>query len=142
MALSDWQAQLGGVTVGAGTDYPLEGPITGLGVPQPRTSDLPKGDSAGAFGGRDIPATRTIGIAVVALGDTPADAWDLAAALCAAWAPTSMDTTLDIGLPGMGTVRWTGRPRGAELDLQYLPQSTARVRLTFEALVPDGVDVP
>lgn len=141
MALTDWQAQLGGVTVGDGTDYILDGPITGLGVPAPRTSDLERADTAGVFGGRDIPKTRLIGIAVSVAADSPAVAWELVDVLCAAWAPTSTDTTLDIRLPGMGTRRWTGRPRGVDLDLDLLPQGAARARLTFEALNPNGATV-
>ena len=137
----DWQAELGGVTIGAGTDYDLEGPITGLGVPAPRTSDLDRGDQPGVFGGRDVPKVRTIGIAVAINGDDPAGAWDLVDALCAAWATTSTDTTLDIRLPGMGTVRWTGRPRGVDLDLELLPYGSARARLVFDALDPDGAPV-
>lgn len=141
MALTDWQAQLGAVVVGAGTDYPFDGPITGLGVPSPRTSDLDKGDAPGVFGGRDVKPKRTIGLSVTALGDDAAAVWDLVDTLCAAWEPTSTDTTLDICLPGMGVVQWTGRPRGVDVDLQFLAEGTIRVRLTFDALDPDGVPV-
>ena len=58
--------------------------------------------------------------------------------LNAAWAPTSTDTSLDICLPGTGTIRYTGRPRGVDLDLTDLGFGSARVRLVFDALDPDG----
>lgn len=140
MTLSNWQAELGSVTVGADTDYVLDGPITGLGVPAPRTSDLDL-PTGGTLGGRDLPARRTIGIPVAVNGADAADVMDLVDTLCAAWAPTSSDTTLDICLPGMGAVRWTGRPRGVDLDLTELHAGAARARLLFDALNPDGSPV-
>jgi len=137
MALSEWQAELGGVTVGYDTDYVFDGPITGLGVPAPRTSDLEL-PTGGVLGGRDLKAHRTIGLAVSIVGTDAADVMDSADALCAAWAPTSTDTYLDICLPGTGTVRYTGRPRGVDLDLTDLFTGAARARLVFDALDPDG----
>lgn len=141
MALSEWQAQVGSFVVGAGTAYPFDGPITGLGVPSPRTSDLDKGDQPGVFGGRDVPSKRTIGLSVAVLGADAAAVMDSIDTLNAAWAPTSTDTNLDICLPGMGTRTWTGRPRGVDLDLTYLAYGAARARLTFDALDPDGAPV-
>lgn len=138
MTLSNWQAQLGDLVVGAGTDYVLDGPITGLGVPAPRTSDLDL-PTGGTVGGRDLPTKRTIGIAVSMVGDTSDEVMASVAALNTAWAPTSADdVTLDICLPGWGTVRWTGRPRGVDLDLTDLQAGAARARLVFDALNPDG----
>jgi hypothetical protein len=137
MPLAEWSAQLGSVVVGAGTVYVLDGPITGLGVPAPRTSDLDL-PTGGTLGGRDLPARRTIAIPVSILRATPADVMDSVDALNAAWAPTSTDTDLDICLPGWGTVRFTGRPRGLDLDLTDLQAGAARARLTFDALDPDG----
>lgn len=137
MPLTEWQAQLGSLVVGAGTVYVLDGPITGLGVPAPRTSDLDL-PTGGTYGGRDLPTLRTIGIPVSILRDSPAAAMESVEALNAAWAPTSTDTTLDICLPGTGTIRYTGRPRGAALDLADLHCGSAQVRLVFDALDPDG----
>ena len=138
MSLSEWQAQLGSLVVGAGTVYVLDGPITGLGVPAPRSSDLDL-PTGGTLGGRDLPAKKTIGIPVSVVGDAPADVMDSVGDLMAAWATTSTDTYLDICLPGWGTVRYTGRPRGVDLDLADLQAGAARVRLLFEALDPTGV---
>lgn len=140
MALSEYQAQIGAVVVGADTDYILDGPITGLGVPGPRTADLDL-PTGGTVGGRDLPSKRVIGIPVSIVGDSPADVMTAADVLCAAWAPTSTDTYLDICLPGWGTVRWTGRPRGVDLDLEMLPFGAARARLLFEALDSAGASV-
>lgn len=137
MATSEWQAELGGVTVGNGTIYQFEGPITGLGVPSPRISDLDL-PTGGTVGGRDIAAKRTIGLAIYVLGDDASDVMTAVAALNAAWAPTSTDVDLEINLPGMGAVIWTGRPRGVDLDLALLPYGVARARLVFDALDPDG----
>lgn len=137
MALTEWQAQLGSLIVGAGTDYIFDGPITGLGVPTPRSSDLDL-PTGGTLGGRDLPDRRALGLPVSILGDDPADVMDSVAALNTAWAPTSTDTYLDICLPGAGVVRYTGRPRGVDLDLSDLHTGAARARLVFDALDPDG----
>lgn len=137
MSLTEWSAQLGSLTVGDGTDYVLDGPITGLGVPAPRTSDLDL-PTGGTLGGRDLPSRRTIGIPVSIVGDSAADVMGSVDDLNAAWAPTSTDTYLDICLPGWGTVRYTGRPRGVDLDLTDLHTGAARARLIFDALDPDG----
>lgn len=137
MALAEWSAQLGSLVVGAGTAYTFDGPITGLGVPAPRTSDLDL-PTGGTLGGRDLPAPRSIGIPVSILGDDAAAVMDSVDSLNTAWAPTSTDTYLDICLPGMGTIRYTGRPRGVDLDLTDLFTGAARARLIFDALDPDG----
>lgn len=137
MTISEWQAQLGSLTLGSGTAYILDGPITGLGVPAPRTSDLDL-PTGGTLGGRDLPSRRTIGIPISIFGATPADVMDSIETLNSAWAPTSTDTHLDISLPGTGTIRYTGRPRGVDLDLDDLHTGAARARLIFDALDPDG----
>jgi hypothetical protein len=134
--LSEWSAQLGSLVVGAGTAYVFDGPITGLGVPAPRTSDLDL-PTGGTVGGRDLPSPRSIGIPVSVLADTPAAAMTAVDVLLTAWAPTSTDTYLDLCLPGWGTVRYTGRPRGVDLDLSDLQAGNARARLMFDALDPD-----
>jgi hypothetical protein len=139
MPLTSWQAQLGSLVVGAGTAYVFDGPITGLGVPAPRTSDLDL-PTGGTMGGRDLPTRRTIGIPVSIVAADPDAVMDAVDALNAAWAPTSTDTYLDICLPGR-TVRYTGRPRGVDLDLTDLFTGAARARLVFDALDPDGVSV-
>lgn len=137
MTLVEWSAQLGSLVVGAGTAYTFDGPITGLGVPSPRTSDLEL-PTGGTLGGRDLPSRRTIGLAVSILAVDAATVMDAVDTLNAAWAPTSTDTYLDICLPGWGTVRYTGRPRGVDLDLTDLFTGAARARLVFDALDPDG----
>lgn len=145
MPLSDWQASLGGddplITIGEGTDYLWEGPIAGLGTPAPRVSDLDL-PTGGILGGRDLPNSRTFSLAVIILGDDAADAMTKTIALTDAWLPSSTDQAFDIRLPGMGTLRWTGRPRGADVDLTDLPLAfTVRARLVFEAFSPAGVAV-
>lgn len=133
--MDDYQAELNGLTLGEGTQYLFEG-ITGLGVPAPRTSDLDL-PTGGTLGGRDLPAVRRIGLAVVLVpGDT--DLMELVADLNDAWAPASDDTTLSIQLPGMDLTAWTGRPRGVDLDLSGISFGWARARLVFDALDPDG----
>jgi hypothetical protein len=140
MPLSDYQAVLNGLTIGAGTTYEFEGPVDGLGVPAPRTADLEL-PTGGVLGGRDLPSVRVITIQVAILAASASAAMTAVAALNTAWAPSSTDQTLDIRLPGMGTVRWTGRPRGVDVDLDRIISGVARARLIFDALNPIGVVV-
>lgn len=136
MTLSDWQAEQGGVTLGAGTAYEFTGPIEGLGVPRPRTYDTPRGPSPGDAAAADIPGRRVVVLTVAVVGDGPADCWGKAEALNAAWAPVAADVALDIRMPGGATMRYMGRPRACDLDLTDLGQGTAAAHLTFEALDP------
>lgn len=134
---ADWQAELAGVTVGAGTRYVLTGPITGLGIPTPRTGDAERGDRPGDVTGADVPARRVLTIPLGIDGDSAAEGWTLLETLSAAWSPSAADETFDLRLPGFGTTRrFYGRPRGVETDLSLLRHGWVDVLATFEALDP------
>lgn len=135
---ADWQAEVGGVTVGAGTDYPLTGPITGLGNPAPRTSDGERGNEPGDVGGFDVPARRVLTVPLGVNGPDAATGWALYEALKSAWATSPVDVALDLRLPGFTSVarRFYGRPRGLDSDLALLRHGWIDVLATFEALDP------
>lgn len=134
--MANWTATLRGVTVGDGTDYPITQPgITGLGIPNTRTSDQPRGHLSGDFGGDDVLEKRTLTIPVGINADTQGEAWTLLTALKTAWGPSLLDIPLVLNIAG-STLTYQGRPRGFDLQAPYLGQGWADVLLTFEALNP------
>jgi hypothetical protein len=136
----DWQAELAGVTVGAGTRYHLVGPITGLGIAAPRVADQERGDQAGDVTGRDVASRRVLTVPIGIDGVDAGDAWTLFDALKAAWSPTAVDVPFDLRLPGFAGAarRFYGRPRGLDSDLAQLRQGWIDVLATFDALDPYG----
>lgn len=143
---ADWQAELGGVTIGAGTAYEFSGPMTGFGLPAPRTADLERGLSPGDVGGQDVDARRiiTVQLSVDAPDATAASAWALFDTLKAAWASSPTDVAFDVRLPGFAAAnrRWYGRPRGVDSDLTLLRLGHLDLLCSFEALDPLGYADP
>jgi hypothetical protein len=143
---ADWQAELAGVTVGAGTPYEFSGPMTGLGLPAPRTADLERGLSPGDVGGQDVDARRvlTVQVSIDAPDETAASVWALFDQLKAAWATTPVDVPFDLRLPGFDAAnrRWYGRPRGVDADVTLLRLGHIDALCTFEALDPYGYGDP
>ena len=140
MITVDWQAELAGVVVGAGTRYQLVGPITGLGIAAPRVADQERGDQAGDVAGRDVASRRVLTVPIGIDGVDAGDAWTLFDALKQAWSPTAGDVPFDLRLPGFAGVsrRFYGRPRGLDSDLAQLRQGWIDVLATFDALDPYG----
>lgn len=141
---SDWQVEVGGVTLGAGTDYILTGPVTGLGLPAPRTADQERGNSPGDVGGFDVDSRRILTVQVGVNGQDAADGMDLLEQLKAAWTSSPVDVTFDLRLPGYDAVarRWYGRPRGVDVELGLLRLGYIDALCTFEALDPYGYGDP
>lgn len=136
----DWQVELGGVTVGAGTGYVLTGPITGLGLAVPRSADSERGMSPGDVAGVDVDARRVLTIQVGVDGADAASGMAEFEVLKGAWASSPIDVALDIRLPGFASVarRFYGRPRGMDVELASLHTGWIDVLATFEALDPYG----
>lgn len=138
---ADWQANLRAVTMGAGTAYECTGPITGLGIPSARTSDVERGDRAGAVGGRDTLPRRVLTVPLAVVGSGPADAWALLEALKVAWAEAedpNAEEPFDLRLPGLDGRRFYGRPRGLDDDTTLMRAGHIAALGTFEALDPYG----
>lgn len=138
-----WQFEIRDLTGGAGTVYHFTGPITGLGIPVPRTDgDQERGDLDGDVGGSDTLPRRILTLPVGIDGADADDAMGLFQALKAAWRPSIVDVTLDLCLPGFPTddetLTWFGRPRGIAEDLSRLKSGWIDALLTFEALDPYG----
>lgn len=131
----DWQAELRGVPLGAGTSYILTGQITGLGLPGPRTSDAERGLSPGDVFGFDVDARRVLTVPIGVNGADAAAGWALLETLKTAWATSTVDVPFDLRLPGFSSVarRYYGRPRGIEVDLTLLRLGYIDVLATFEA---------
>lgn len=137
-----YQGELRGLTWGAGTPYEFSGPIGGLGLPVPRSSDQERGDRDGDVGGDDTYPRRILTFPLNIDAATPAATMQAAQALKRAWQKSPVDVALDLCLPGFPSsdevLRFYGRPRPLDLDLTRLKSSHADALATFEALDPFG----
>lgn len=141
--MSDYQLTIGGLTLGAGTDYelPPKG-IEGLGLPEVRTSDTPRPQDHGLFWGTDYFGKLTLTFEVTILGDDAADAAALKDALAAVWQPpapglgTDAVAPLTLDLPGQVPRTLDGRPRRAAYDLEDLKSGVIIATLQYDATDP------
>ncbi|GAA2656701.1 phage distal tail protein [Streptomyces vastus] len=141
--LGDWQIEIAGVLIGAGTDVPVS-EVEGLGIPEFRTQDVDNPAGDGAFPGIDLYAARTIRIeAGIRTAGNLAAALDVLGRLQraaddpAVRTDSSAQTVLRLRWPGRTTRRLYGRLRRVEAT------STAKVLhgwipldLEFAALDP------
>jgi hypothetical protein len=148
-SLERWQVRLRGLTLGAGTDYDLTGPIGGLGALEPRTTDRALTGDNGATGGLDTLPPRSLYIPLAMHGRSPAGAMELLRALKATFAPNPTGVEdLDVRLPGLTgagddeTLTWRGRPRGIVDDLELLRAGEIAALARFDALDPLGYGTP
>lgn len=135
-----WQIEIGTLIMGAGTDYQIDadGP-EGLGLPDLRTSDLPRPQDHGVFFGADFFSSRTITISVWLLADTAAEATDLMDTLTGVWQPPAGSDTyapLTVRLPGQDGRVLYGRPRRLAYDTSRLRAGVLRAALQYEAADP------
>lgn len=141
MALLDYQAALGGVTIGEGTSYHVGfGGIQGLGNPAAKTADFDVDLADGAFGGPDFLGVRTILIPIEISEVDDATAFTSLSTLKVAWMPTSANIALNVKLPGHDEVLWNGRPRELEADLGDVHDGVIHCIAHFEALDPTAQD--
>lgn len=140
--MSDWTVTRGSLTIGAGTDYVLTGPVGGLGTPGVRASDADRGNRDGSVGGTDPLERRTISIPIGMWASTTSGAVALLDTVKAAFAPSTSDVTITIELPGMGPWTFYGRPRGIDVDLANLSEGWIATLIQFVALDPVAYDDP
>lgn len=143
--MTAWTATIRGLTIGS-SSYPITEPgISGLGVPEIRAVDQPRGHLSGDVGGDDVLSKRVITIPTGCNAADAAAAWTLLTALKTAWAPSYVDIPLVLSFAGV-SLTYNGRPRGLEADLADLSRGWVAVLLTFEALNPfaegEPVDSP
>lgn len=143
--MTEWTADLAGTfVIGAGTDYIVSRNVfTGLGIPDVRDQDLPRGDFDGDEAGFDSLPPRRLSFPVEIVEATPAAANQSLSALKAAWAAhRRSDTYLDLHLPGgpssSGVLRFYGRPREVAVDLSELHAGHIEAKPAFHALDPYG----
>lgn len=135
-----WQLEIGGLVLGAGTDYEIDenGP-GGLGLPDLRTSDTPRPQDHGLFFGEDFFAGRKLAFDLWVLGNTPAGTTALMDALVAVWQPPAGQagiSALTIRLPGQDDRILFGRPRRLAYDTATLRGGAVRASLQYEAADP------
>ncbi|MEU8469599.1 hypothetical protein AB0F30_17025 [Streptomyces sp. NPDC029006] len=139
--LVDWQYDLGGVLIGAGTSVNII-ETTGLGRPPVRDSDVDQPSMDGQFAGPDYWAGRQIQLdAAVNIPGNPAACYDMVAALQAA-----MNTDAVRLVGGQGMVLRIKRPggpvksltvRARKLDPEYAKVIHGYVPLDIELLAHD-----
>lgn len=141
MPLDDWQYDLGGVVIGAGTTVNIL-EVTGLGRPPVRESDVDQPSMDGQFAGPDYWAGRQIQFdaAIKTPGD-PAACHDMVAALQAVTDPAAVrlvggqGLTLRIKRPGRAVKQLTVRAR--KLDPEYKQAIHGYVPIDMEFLAHD-----
>ncbi|MER6077008.1 hypothetical protein [Streptomyces sp. NPDC001833] len=105
--LAEWQIEVAGVLIGAGTDVPVS-EVEGLGVPEFRTQDVDNPVGDGAFPGVDLYSVRTIRIeAGIRTASNPAAALDVLGRLHRAADDPAVRT--DAGAQSVLRLRWPGR---------------------------------
>jgi hypothetical protein len=139
--LEDWQYDLGGVVIGAGTSVQVI-ETTGLGRPPVRESDVDQPSMDGQFAGPDYWAGRQIQVdAAIKIPGNPAACHDMVAALQAATDAAGVrlvggqGMTLRIKRPGRPVKRLTVRAR--KLDPEYGRLIHGYVPLDLEFLAHD-----
>ncbi|MFF7795538.1 hypothetical protein [Streptomyces sp. NPDC007991] len=141
MPLEDWQYDLGGVVIGAGTSVQVI-ETTGLGRPPVRESDVDQPSMDGQFAGPDYWAGRQIQFdAAIKIPGNPAACHDMVATLQAATDAAAVrlvggqGMTLRIKRPGRPVKRLTVRAR--KLDPEYKQVIHGYVPLDIELLAHD-----
>jgi hypothetical protein len=141
LELSDWQYDLGGVLIGAGTSVNVI-ETTGLGRPPVRDSDVDQPSMDGMFAGPDYWAGRQIQLdAAIKIPGNPAACHDMVAQLQAATDAAGVrlvggqGMTLRVKRPGRPVKQLTVRAR--RLDPEYAQVIHGHVPLDMEFLAHD-----
>ncbi|MFF8422923.1 hypothetical protein [Streptomyces sp. NPDC015680] len=139
--LTDWQYELGGVLMGAGTSIQVI-ETTGLGRPPSRENDADQPSMDGAFAGPDYYSTRQVQFdAAVRIPGDPAACHDVVAALQAAADDSAVrlagGTTMALRMkrPGRPVKRLNGRLR--KVDPEYARVIHGYVPLDIEFAATD-----
>lgn len=144
MPVADYQIEIDGLTLGAGTPYEIhdEGPA-GLGLPAVRTSDVPRPQDHGLFFGSDFLAGRTIAFSLWLHALTAEAASALMDTLSAVWQPPAGQDTvnpLTLRLPGQDPRRLNGRPRRLAYRPGLLHTGVVEAILQYDVADPRWYD--
>ncbi|MYW43045.1 phage tail domain-containing protein [Streptomyces sp. SID161] len=139
--LTDWQIDVGGVLIGAGTPVQLI-ETTGLGRPSVRDNDVDQPSMDGSFAGPDYWAARQIQFdAAIRIAGNPAACYDMVAQLQAATDHTAVrliggqGLTMRILRPGSPVKSLTVRAR--KIDPEYKQAIHGYVPLDMEFVAHD-----
>lgn len=139
LVVSDYQLELRGTLMGAGTDYVIDvdrGALGGLFdsvVAEVETEYL---HAAGSYIGDEFEAARTATAAIVILGTTPAIASAGMMTMRTTWAPSTTDQQLWFQVPGVGKKYVVGRPRGIVVDHARVDSGAIPILATFRISDP------
>ena len=141
--VADYQLDVAGLLLGAGTSYELPDGVEGLGLPEVRTSDVPRPQDDGLFYGSDFLGKRTLTFRATILGDDPDDAGVKMDALAAVWQPpegSSANVPLTLEIPGQVSRVLFGRPRRLAFDLDNLKSGIVVATLQYDVADPRWYD--
>lgn len=106
-----FQAELRGVLMGRGTNYPFADD-GGVHAPAPdiRSYDLERYLDAGDFQGSQFAGPQFINLTLHVVGTSEANLFANLDSLVTAWAPSETDITFELNLPSYGARTISGRP--------------------------------
>jgi hypothetical protein len=99
----DWQIQLGGLLLGAGTPYEIDADTGLVGwddLPGMDTSDVPRPAAPGSYPGDIYPSSRVVTVLMSVHGDGPGHAANIAALRATTTATLAGETPLTVRLAG------------------------------------------
>ncbi len=138
MSLNDWQLEVDGLVIGAGTPYIITG-IEGLGIPDVNSSDLPRPHRGGSFQGFDQVGARPITISMIVTGTDSLDCKANLDALASVWYlhQGEADRPMTVKLPGTVEKYVIGRPRRLAYDnLAHLKSRNVTVTAEYFSHLP------
>lgn len=134
---ADWQVELQGLLMGAGTSYRIAPPgVQGLAVPSVKSNDTNLAHTHGSYAGKDYYGPRLITVPLRWGGAGQATAMNNLATLVDAWEPVAADVEIWFRWPGWGEFYFVGRPRGCEESPALLKAGEMAAMCTFVALDP------
>lgn len=143
MPLSQMQAQLRSLTIGAGTNYPGIGGTRGVyGMPEPKAGEAARASGHGVTASVERMERRILRVPVTIIATDGASAAAMSDTLKTAWAPSDADLELALRLDG-DERRFFGRPRGVDDSRMSGQQGRAGViatTCTFVATDPLAYD--
>lgn len=141
--VADYQIDVDGLLLGAGTSYELPRGVDGLGLPEVRTSDVPRPQDDGLFYGSDFLGKRTLTFQATILGDNADDAGVKMDALAAVWQPpegASAFVPLTLEIPGQQSRVLFGRPRRLAFDVDNIKSGKVVATLQYDVADPRWYD--
>lgn len=136
---ADWQIELRGLLMGDGTDYLPDvdaGAVRGFYDTETSIAETEYLHAPGSFVGEATESARTVTVALIVAGTTPAACGSALSTLRDAWARGTVAEQLHVRIPGFGKRYLTGWPTGVVADVSYLASLEVPALCSFRATDP------